>query len=41
MEGGEGKCCQGDMRGGCCGNKDTLQMGDGRIEKRWTGCDSQ
>lgn len=33
--------CQGDMGGGCHGNKETLRDRDGGIGKGWTGCDSQ
>lgn len=33
--------CQGDMGGGCLGNKETLRVRDGGIVEGWTGCDSQ
>lgn len=39
--GGGGLRCQGDMGGGYRGNKETLRVRDGGIEKGRTGCDSQ
>lgn len=33
--------CQGDRRGGCRRNKETLRVRAGGMETGWTGCDKQ